>query len=85
MNEVEVSRRLRHEGEETPGRAPMCDDSNPYRPRQNYRSPGYLSLFLVLDGSSDIVEDIIFLVLGNSRMLLRRIVYEEVPETVPAI
>lgn len=85
MNEVEVSRRLRHKGEETPTQTPMCDNGNPYRSRQKDRSPGYSSLFFVLDGSSDIVDNVIFLIVRNSRMLLWRIVHEEVPEAVPVI
>lgn len=84
VNEVEVSRRLRHEGEETPSHAPMCENGHPYRSRQNYRSPGYPSLFFVLDGSGDIVENVISLIVGDSRVLLRRIVHEKVPEAVPA-
>lgn len=84
MNEVEVSRRLRHESKETPTQTPMCDDGNPYRSRQNYRSPGYSSLFFVL-GSSDIVDNVIFLVVRDPRMLLWRVIHEEVPEAIPAI
>jgi len=33
MNEVKVSRRLRHKGEKTPSCAPMCGDGDPHRPR----------------------------------------------------
>jgi len=84
MNEVEISRCLRHESKETPTTTPMRGNANPYWTWQHYRFPRYFSLFLV-DKFTDIVQDVIFLIIRDSRMLLWCIVYKKIPKTIPMI
>lgn len=78
VKEIEISRCLCHQRQETPSRTPMCGNGDPYRSWQKYWFPRYFR-FLFVNRFRNVVHDIIFFIVGDSRMLLRRVVHEKSP------